>query len=466
MLIDARIDAASGQLDSAIAKAQKALNFESIKPSQRWEAEARLAQFHVAANRVADADAHFRRAIETADEARNDVKSDELRLPFGTLIREVYDDYVFFLLGSGRVREALTVAEVSRVQSLADALGDGSRPKRTDLKRLAREHHAVLLSYWLTPKRSYVWTITPSAIEVTELPPAAVIEQKVDSYSRELRASTASLTHGAELYDMLVGPVVKRIPKGSRVIIVPDGRLHAFNMETLVDPATRLYWIESVTIETAGSLELLNRAKRGSPQDSMLLVGDPPAAGVEFPRLSKAAEEMSLVQKHFAPACTTLEGTQATPSAYKSARPDLRGYIHFVTHGMATRQRPLDSAVILANDGDSYKLYARDIIKQKLHARLVTISSCHGAGTRAYTGEGLVGLAWAFLHAGAHQVIAALWEVNDNATPKLMDDLYAGIRAGQDPATALRNAKLNLIRGRSVFRQPRYWAPFVLYSGS
>ena len=469
VLIDARIDAASGELDSAVEKAQHVLNSKKTRPSQRWEAEARLAQFHVAANRPVNADEHFRRAIETADEARMDVKSDELRLSFGTLVREIYDDYVLFLLGGGRVPEALTVAELSRVQSLADALDADSRPQYTDPKRLARDHHAVLLSYWLTPKRSYVWTITPSAIEVTELPPAATIEQKVDSYSRELlslRGSTAALAHGAELYDILVAPVIKRIPKGSRVIIVPDGRLHAFNMETLVDPVTRRYWIQTVTIETAGSLELLNRAQASSLSDSMLLVGDPPSAGAEFPRLSKADEEMNLIQKHFPAACTTLKGAQATPDAYKSARPDLRGYIHFVAHGMATRQRPLDSAVILAPEGDSYKLYARDIIKQKLHARLVTISSCHGAGTRAYTGEGLVGLAWAFLHAGAHQVIAALWEVNDNATPNLMDDLYAGIRAGQDPATALRNAKLKLIHSGSVFRQPRYWAPFVLYSGS
>jgi CHAT domain-containing protein len=470
VLIDARIDAASGQLDSAVEKAQRVLSSEKTRPWQRWEAEARLAQFHVAANRLGDADEHFRRAIQTAGEARNDVKSEEFRLSFGTLIREVYDDYVFFLLGSGRVAEALTIAELSRVQALADALDTGSRPQRADLKRLARDHHAVLLSYWLTPKRSYVWTITPNLIEVTELPPAAAIEQKVDAYSRELlslRGSTASLTHGAELYNMLVAPVVKRIPKGSRVIIVPDGRLHAFNMETLVDPATQSYWIENVTIETTGSLELLNRAKSASVQDSMLLVGDAPAVGAEFPRLKKAADEISLVQKHFVPACTTLTGTQATPDAYKSARPDTRGYIHFVAHGIATRQRPLDSAVVLAPTGDSYKLYARDIIKEKLHARLVTISSCHGAGTRAYTGEGLVGLAWAFLHAGAHQVIAALWEVNDNATPKLMDDLYSNIRAGQDPATALRNAKLKLVHTKSsAFRQPRYWAPFVLYSGS
>src|SRR3954454_17109021 len=89
-LIDARIDVLEGQLASAIEKAQRVLNFQNIKPSQRWEAEARLAQFHVAANHFADADAHFRRAIETADDARRDVKSDELRLPFGTLIREVY----------------------------------------------------------------------------------------------------------------------------------------------------------------------------------------------------------------------------------------------------------------------------------------------------------------------------------------------------------------------------------------
>jgi len=468
-LIDARIDAASGQLDSAIEKVQRILNSENVKPSQRWEAEGRLSQFYVAANRVADADEHFRRAIGTAGEARNDVKSDELRLSFGTLIREVYDDYVFFLLGAGRVSEALTVAEVSRVQSLADALEGSSRPQHTDPKRLARDRHAVLLSYWLTPKRSYVWTITPNSIEVTQLPPAATIEQKVEAYSSELlslRESTVRLSHGSELYDILVAPVSKRIPVNSRVIVVPDGRLHSFNMETLVDPATQHYWIDSVKIETTGSLELLNRVQAGSLQGSMLLVGDPPSAGKEFPRLIKATEEIDRIQKHFAPACTILTGSLATPDAYKSAKPGLRAYIHFVAHGVATRQRPLDSAVVLASDGKSYKLYARDIIKQKLRARLVTISSCHGAGTRAYTGEGLVGLAWAFLHAGAHQVIAALWEVNDNATPQLMDDLYANIRAGQDPATALRNAKLHLVNSKSVFRQPRYWAPFVLYSGS
>jgi CHAT domain-containing protein len=138
--------------------------------------------------------------------------------------------------------------------------------------------------------------------------------------------------------------------------------------------------------------------------------------------------------------------------------------VHFVAHGTASRIRPLDSAVILSPDGKKGpRLFARDIAERPLFARLVTISSCEGAGSATYAGEGLVGLAWAFRRAGAEQVIAALWEVKDNAAPQLMNHMYAAIRGGSDPADALRQAKLNLLRSPTVLRQPKYWAPFVIY---
>jgi CHAT domain-containing protein len=161
-----------------------------------------------------------------------------------------------------------------------------------------------------------------------------------------------------------------------------------------------------------------------------------------------------------------LEGKQATPSAYLNGNPERYSYLHFVTHGTASQTRPLESAVILTKEGDSYKLYARDIITHPLKAQLVTISACNGAGTRAYAGEGLVGLSWAFLRAGAHNVIASLWEVSDASTPQLMDELYKGLSADQDPANALRAAKLTLLHSDTVFRKPFYWAAFQLYGGS
>lgn len=467
VIIDARIDAAEGNLETGIGKARLVLG-TAKNTMRKWEAEAWIARFCEMAGRSTEAETHFRNALEEADQARQQIAGEEFRLPFGALVRETYDDYIAFLLSNGRVDEALGVAELGRAQNLEEALDSAATIHRTDPERVARRHKAIVLSYWLAPKQSYVWAITSNSVEVFRLPSMKTIEQAVDLYSTELqslRAVEKTRADGAALYRLLVLPVAHLIPLGARVIVVPDGRLHALNMETLIDGPAH-YWIENVTIETAASLELLDRLPTDVASASMLLVGDPPSADPKFPRLPKAAEEIGLVQRRFPANCKILQGQEATPSAYETSTPGRYGYIHFVAHGIATRQRPLDSAVVLARDGDSYKLYARDILKHRLRARLVTISSCRGAGTRAYTGEGLVGLAWAFLHAGARQVIAALWDVNDNATPKLMDDLYAGIRAGQDPATSLRAAKLKLIHGAPVYRQPRYWASFVLYSGS
>jgi CHAT domain-containing protein len=96
----------------------------------------------------------------------------------------------------------------------------------------------------------------------------------------------------------------------------------------------------------------------------------------------------------------------------------------------------------------------------------VTISTCYGSGSRGYSGEGLVGLSWAFLREGAHNVIGALWEVSDLSTPGLMDELYAGLKKGKSPETALRAAKLSMLHHGGSFARPFYWAPFQLYTGS
>jgi len=160
-----------------------------------------------------------------------------------------------------------------------------------------------------------------------------------------------------------------------------------------------------------------------------------------------------------------LSRQQATPSRYLHSSPEQYSYIHFVAHGTASRTSPLDSAVILTKEGESYKLYARDIVTQPLNADLVTISACSGVGERTYSGEGLVGLSWAFLRAGAHGVIAALWEVNDNSTPELMNDMYGQISKGAAPDAALRHAKLTLLHSGTIYKKPFYWAPFEIYRG-
>ncbi|MCU1349035.1 MAG: Tetratricopeptide 1 repeat-containing protein [Acidobacteria bacterium] len=469
VLVDARIAMGLGQWPEAEPLLQRVVQKTGSKPL-KWEASMRLGQVYAATDRPALADREFRRALDGTDEARGDVAREELRLTFASTVTELYNAYVDFLVTSGRAIDALRVTEQSRARTLTEGLGfDIDRAAAIDPKQIARDKGAVVLAYWLAPERSFLWAITADQVQVFPLPSSTTIAAEVDAYSRELLGPRSTLSErGAKLWRTLVGPAAPFLPRDARVIVIPDDRLNAFNLETLVAGASRPhYWIEDVTIETAASLQLAARGKheRGGG-DRLLLIGDPHVpASAEFPPLAHAGAEMDRVRRHF-PSTTALAGDAATPHAYETSAGGNYAFVHFVAHGTANLKRPLDSAVILSPDADGYKLYARDIVKHPLSARLVTISSCHGAGTRAYEGEGLVGLAWAFLRAGAHQVIAALWQVSDRATPQLMDRMYAGIRAGRDPASALRDAKLQLMRSSPIYKRPLYWAPFVLYSGS
>src|SRR5260370_21851545 len=114
--------------------------------------------------------------------------------------------------------------------------------------------------------------------------------------------------------------------------------------------------------------------------------------------------------------------------------------LHLATHGTPNAFEPLQSAIILSSGKDgNFKLLARDIIdsKVRLNADLVSISACQGVGTQIQSLEGLLGLEWAFMRAGAHQGVAALWDQDDAVTPALMDDFYAQLRQSTSATTPL-----------------------------
>jgi CHAT domain-containing protein len=444
-----------------------------------WEAQARLGQLFRVEGQPAAADREFLQSIRTIEHARDSVTREEYRLSFLSAAIEFYDEYVDFLVSQGHTVEALQVAELSRARTMADGLGIKSTSLSFPMKNFrptqtARRLNSVMLSYWLGPHHSYLWVVTPAKVSSFALPPAAEINPLVQSYCKALVGPRDVLVtenaDGKKLYEMLIAPAKDLIAKSSYVTILPDGNLHSLNFETLLVAAPRThYWIEDTTITTGSSLVLL-AASGSAPtttSKNLLLIGDTLAPNAEFPSLPQAAVEMSRIEKYFSPSNqTVLSGEKATPAAYFESKPGQFSYLHFVAHGTASRTTPLDSAVVLTKVDDSYKLYARDIIKQRLRADLVTISACRGTGERAYSGEGLVGLSWAFLRAGAHRVIAALWEVNDNSTPQLMDQLYSEISRGTSPDDALRDAKLSLIHSDTVYRKPFYWAPFQIYRGT
>lgn len=459
--------------------------------SLRWRSEHALAQLYEDENRTNAADREYRAALATFEAARSTLRRNDSRLPFSNNASRIYDDYIHFLIARGKTGEALRWADFSRARTLSEGLGSITNIPRTgpptlNPRQIARQAKGTILFYWLGKKQSYLWVITAKQTSLFTLPPGAQIDAVLQRYRKGLAGPQDVLASadadGQSLYRMLVAPAEALLDEGAKVFVIPDGNLNNLNFETLLVPSPSAanapgpksdskphFWIEDVTLANASSLRILNQpnaAKKKSNRD-LLLVGNSVAPNDKYPELAKATAQMESIAAHFTDARRKILAREnATPASYLAGNPERFSYIHFVAHGTASRLSPLDSAIVLSKasaEDDSFKLYARDIIRFPLQAELVTISACYGAGERSYAGEGLVGLSWAFLRAGAHNVIAALWEASDAPTELLMDNFYSELNKGAPPDTALRAAKLALLRSGN-FRNPFYWAPFQLYT--
>jgi CHAT domain-containing protein len=472
---------------------EEVANSPDSQPSMRWQAEHSLGRMYEAQGDMASAQRAYEAALGLVEGARADLNQEVSQLTFLENASSIYDDYIHLLVSEGKTQEALEAADWSRARTLQQGLSLSKSATRTvsgsfsaapKLKpaEIARKANASLLFYWLGERQSYLWVITPERTQWVALPPRSEVLPAIERYKLAilslkdpLKANDSEAAKDASsLYRDLISPAAGQLRQDRPVVLFVDGEMGQLNFESLVVPSpSPHFWIEDATVLSAPSIRMFGESLRANPaarksDQKMLLFGDATPSGTEFRALPMAALEMEKVESYFQGSAKIFQGERATPAAYLASSPEKFQYIHFVTHGTASRTDPLESAVILSQGGsedDSYRLYARDILRHPINAQLVTISACNSSGSKSFAGEGMVGLSWAFLRAGAHNAIGSLWEVSDASTPELMGTLYQELSRGQPPSAALRSAKLSLIRSGGRFNKPFYWAPFQLYAG-
>lgn len=210
-----------------------------------------------------------------------------------------------------------------------------------------------------------------------------------------------------------------------------------------------------------------------------------------LPRLRGARAEVQAIASYYDDV-TALVGVDASEQrlAAMADADSLRRFdvIHLATHALVDDRRPEQSALVLsqvglpdpiaaASAGERIRdglVTAQEVVREwHLDAELVTLSACETGLGRRVTGEGYIGLAQAFLQAGARSVVVSLWKVDDRASSMLMRRFYANLTgrgAGQKPMTrsaALGEAKRWLrdqtdAQGRKAFQHPYFWSAFVL----
>ena len=490
-LAEAAIAAAHGNYAKAVLGYREVLQQQEADDvrqhlfhfKQIWFIQSRLAGVYAARGNSPEAEQWFQSSIATMDAGIKSLKHPELR----TALRDntpIYDGYVAFLIGQKQYAKALHVAQLGRARTLLFdeekptskmSAADDAKVWLSKIQRYLAHDKSVLLSYFETADECYLWTVTTNQLRLSPLGiKGPDLDNLIDSYQQEIQQHLplAASPAAKKLYQLLVQPGSDLVPKDSHVIVVADSKSYSINFETLVSPqGADHYWIEDVELENARSIDLLlaSHPLRASAK-GLLLIGAPAQADPHFAELPHAKEEMASVQKHFPSGkVTSFSGRDATPDSYLKNSPGMYKFIHMATHGTPNAIDPLQSAIILSSGKDgNFKLLARDIVDGKvpLNAELVTISACEGVGTQLQSLEGLLGLEWAFMRAGAHQVVAAVWDQDDAVTPALMDDFYDQLTQGKSATDALHHAKLSILHAGGFHAAPYYWASLQLYTRS
>ena len=141
-------------------------------------------------------------------------------------------------------------------------------------------------------------------------------------------------------------------------------------------------------------------------------------------------------------ASVVLRGADATPTRVLLAMRDA-SVIEFHTHGFIGNDVSEASYLVLSPELDrQYTLTAKDVAQVKLDAApLVILGACHAAASSRSL-DGGMGLAEAFLRAGARAVVASPDAVQDLGAPAFFSAVRDRVIRGVDPAIALREERM------------------------
>lgn len=162
---------------------------------------------------------------------------------------------------------------------------------------------------------------------------------------------------------------------------------------------------------------------------------------------------------------SSLTGKAATKDAVKEKLKEGAAIIHIAAHGddstgeIALAPGTSAQSKAIPEEKD-YILTMQEVQETGVHAQLEVLSCCH-SGCGEIRAEGVMGMARAFIAAGARAVVASLWAINDQATLDFMTDFYTGLRLGKCASVSLNEA-MNDQRRQRKYKHPKYWAPFVL----
>ncbi|XP_068685183.1 tetratricopeptide repeat protein 28-like [Montipora foliosa] len=454
----------------------------------------------------------------------NDVRShlgfnDEWKMSLRDTRHTVYVSLWYLLVEQGKIMEAVEAAEQGRAQALKDLLqlNYASEEKPTDAGTTSETLDDLLecipsstvfmalvkkeVFFWVFQKgkavqfrrkeiescdhetNTFLLSLMKKTWKEIDVRAAVKCEDRSLDVERDVNASdesssseemTGTKSHGIQksslhiLNEIIIDPI-KDTLYGDEVVFVPEGPLCLAPFAAFMNEDSK-YLGESFRVRVIPSLTSL-KLIADCPADyhsktGALLVGDPwvqevDYQGCELSQLPCAREEVQMIGRILG--AVPLIGEQATKEQVLKSLSSV-ALVHIAAHGkMGTGEialAPNPSRKTQVPVEEDFLLTMRDVLNVQMRAQLVVLSCCHSARGEIKA-EGVVGIARAFLGAGARSVLVSLWAIDDDATLGFMKIFYQLLLCGKSASEAL-NQTMKCMRESDQFQQVKHWAPFVL----
>ncbi|XP_068727679.1 tetratricopeptide repeat protein 28-like [Montipora capricornis] len=447
----------------------------------------------------------YRLSIKHIDETRRLLESEDAwKISFRDRNQLTYTALWRALLKNGEVDEALFAAEQGRAQALTDILKVRFGVDQEPTSAIARTETISALMKYL-PLQTVFIALAGNTISFWLLRRGSSInyrEKEIENGSADSLMMTTLKQIGAgvavrcenrsvhrhpsdfscsgevveesfqcfsvsdnplqSLYDVLISPIADLLHEDD-LIFVPDGPFCLAPYSALSDS------VRIRTVPSLFALKLITSAPNVfNSKSEALLVGDPclkeitwGTGGPMSKQLPCAKKEVEMIGKllHTAP----LTGENATKAEVLKRMKSV-ALIHIAAHGddefgeIVLAPNPERASQI--PEVEDFMLTMSDVHAVRLQAKLVVLSCCH-SGQGEVKSEGVVGIARAFLCAGARSVLVSLWAIDDEAALLFMKSFYQHLADRKSASLALHHG-MKSIRETEKYSAIKYWAPFVL----
>lgn len=289
-----------------------------------------------------------------------------------------------------------------------------------------------------------------------------------------------------ELWQALIGPLAAVLPVSGPLIVAPFGPVALLPFALLQGPEGRRV-VDRYDLSVTPSLGVLRQLRRrgtwSRPWPRRAYVAGDPALAKKFgalkplPAARNEAETLAALLRRVGLEEDRLHLRLGPDAHEESYRHEARGcdLVHVAGHAQLWEPAYTSRLYLAPHGKEDGLLLAEEVAEVTLDDALVFLSACE-TGQGRPTAEGVVGLGYSFLRAGARAVVLSLWKVEDNATSALAGHFYRSLLddgRGPSAAAALREAmtatRTDLAAGRiagpdgqPLDSRPAHWAPFLI----